>query len=101
MGESLKYSDRSHVRVATSLCVSPKNRRQYVLVETEHAKSWITRPEHIETEWGLKATVNWAIIGSDNGFLPGRRKAIIWSKAELLLIGPEEQTSPKFDVHIY
>ena len=27
-------------------------------------------------------------IGSDNGLSPGRRQAIIWTNAELLLIGP-------------
>ena len=34
------------------------------------------------THWGL------AIIGSDNGFSPGRRQAIIWTNAGILLIGP-------------
>ena len=29
-----------------------------------------------------------SIIGSDNGLSPGRRQAIIWSNAEILLIGP-------------
>ena len=28
------------------------------------------------------------IIGSDNGLSPGRRQAIIWTNAGLLLIGP-------------
>ena len=28
------------------------------------------------------------IIGSDNGLSPGRRQAIIWTKAGILLIGP-------------
>ena len=28
------------------------------------------------------------IIGSDNGLLPERRQAIIWTSAEILLIGP-------------
>ena len=28
------------------------------------------------------------IIGSDNGLSPGRRQAIIWTNARLLLIGP-------------
>ena len=30
------------------------------------------------------------IIGSDNGLLPGRRQAIIWTNAGILLIGPLE-----------
>ena len=29
-----------------------------------------------------------AIIGSDNGLSPGRRQAIIWTNAGILLIGP-------------
>ena len=28
------------------------------------------------------------IIGSDNGLSPGRRQAIIWTNARILLIGP-------------
>ena len=28
------------------------------------------------------------IIGSDSGFVPGRRQAIIWTSAGILLIGP-------------
>ena len=31
---------------------------------------------------------NLAIIGSDNGFSPGRRQAIIWTNDGILLIGP-------------
>ena len=30
------------------------------------------------------------IIGSDNGLSPGRRQAIIWTNAGILLIGPLE-----------
>ena len=35
----------------------------------------------------LYASVNWAIIGSDNGLLPTQRQAIIWTNAGILLIG--------------
>ena len=31
---------------------------------------------------------NLTIIGSDNGLSPVRRQAIIWTNAEILLIGP-------------
>ena len=34
--------------------------------------------------------VKMTIIGSDNGLSPGRRQAIIWTNAEILLIGPLE-----------
>ena len=35
----------------------------------------------------LYASVNQVSIGSDNGLSPGRRQAIIWTNAGLLLIG--------------
>ena len=31
---------------------------------------------------------NLTIIGSDNGLSPDRRQAIIWTNAEIMLIGP-------------
>ena len=34
--------------------------------------------------------VKLTIIGSDNGLAPGRRQAIIWTNAGILLIGPLE-----------
>ena len=43
------------------------------------------------THWGRVTHIyvsKLAIIGSDNGLSPGRRQAIIWTDAELLLIGP-------------
>ena len=33
---------------------------------------------------------NLTIIGSDNGLSPGRRQAIIWTNAGILLVGPLE-----------
>ena len=44
----------------------------------------------IEAEWRIYASLNWAIIGSDNGLSPVQREAIIWTNAEILLIGPSE-----------
>ena len=43
------------------------------------------------THWGRVTHVcvsNLTIIGSDNGLPPGRRQAIIWTNAKMLLIGP-------------
>ena len=34
------------------------------------------------------ASLNWVIIGSDNGLSPVRRQAIIWTNAGIMLIGP-------------
>ena len=44
--------------------------------------------QYIEAELRKYALVNWATIGSDNGLSPGRRQAIIWTNAGILLIGP-------------
>ena len=43
------------------------------------------------THWGRVTHIcvgNLTIIGSDNGTSPGRRQAIIWNNAGILLIGP-------------
>ena len=43
------------------------------------------------THWGRVTNIcvgNLTIIGSDNGLSPGRRQAIIWTNAGILLIGP-------------
>ena len=43
------------------------------------------------THWGRMMHIcgdNMTIIGSDNGSSPGRRQAIIWTNAWILLIGP-------------
>ena len=43
------------------------------------------------THWGRVTHIcvgNLTIIGSDNGLSPGRRQAIIWTSAEILLIEP-------------
>ena len=42
----------------------------------------------IEAKWRIYASANDVIIGSDNGLLPDRRQAIIWTNARILLIGP-------------
>ena len=44
-------------------------------------------------DWGRVTHIcvgNLAIIGSDNCLSPGRRHAIIWTDAGILLIGPSE-----------
>ena len=46
------------------------------------------RYQLIEAEWHIYASVNKAIIGSNNGLSPGRRQPIIWTKDAILLIGP-------------
>ena len=43
------------------------------------------------THWGRVTQIcvgKLTIIGSDNGLAPGRRQAIIWTNAGILLIGP-------------
>ena len=43
------------------------------------------------THWGRVTQIcisNLTIIGSGNGLSPGQRQAIIWTNAEILLIGP-------------
>ena len=56
-------------------------------------KRWQSLKMHLKglTHWGWVMHIcinNLIIIGSDNGLLPGRRQAIIWTNAGILLIGP-------------
>ena len=51
----------------------------------------ITISSLLLTHWGRVtqiSVVKLTIIGSDNGLSPGRRQAIIWTNAGILLIGP-------------
>ena len=45
--------------------------------------------------------INPIIIGSDNGLLPGRRQAIIWTNAGILLIGPLEMNLNEISIEIH
>ena len=50
----------------------------------EHQPLYLTHWGRVTHIWVGKLT----IIGSDNGMSPGRRQAIIWTNAGILLIGP-------------
>ena len=47
----------------------------------------ITLLNSLKTGWRIYASVNWCIIGSDNGLSPVRRQAITWTSDESLSIG--------------
>ena len=56
---------------------------------------------HSWTHWGWVTHIcvgNLTIIGSDNGLSPGRRQAIIWTNAAILLI--EIQTFSFMKIHL-
>ena len=58
--------------------------------ERYHALGHTVLPFYL-THWGRVTHIcvsKLAIIGSDYGLSPGRRQAIIWTNAGLLLIGP-------------
>ena len=52
---------------------------------TRHQTYRIPKRTNQLTQWGHGTNTN---IGSDNGLSPGRRQAIIWTNAGILLIGP-------------
>ena len=59
---------------------------------------------HILTHWGRATHIcvgKLTIIGSDNGLSPGPRKAIIWTNAGILLIGPLGTNFNEFVVEIH
>ena len=54
-----------------------------VLIENALFFDWL-----IEAEWRVYASVNYAIIDSDNGLSPDRRQPIIWTNDGLLSMWP-------------
>ena len=56
------------------------------------------------SHWG-RVTHIWVskltIIGSENGLAPGRRQAIIWTNAGILLIGPLETNLSEVLIKVY
>ena len=72
--------------------VSYKGKIWGVFVQSRSALSspFVTRLLYL-THWGRATHIcvgKLTTIGSDNGLLPGRRQAIIWTNARVLLIGP-------------
>ena len=62
----------------------------YVRKSYAHS-SYVAKMGITLTHWGRVTHIcvgNLTIIGSDTGLSPGRRQAIIWTNAGLLLIGP-------------
>ena len=56
------------------------------------------------THWGWETHIcvgNLTIIGPDNGLSPGRRQAIIWTNAGILLIGPLGTNFSEILIEIY
>ena len=81
------------VRVATMITKRYKFWRK---IETSYEKKMamllcVLYEQICLTHWGRVTHIcvsNLTIIGSDNGLSPGRRQAIIWTNAGILLIGP-------------
>ena len=64
---------------------------------------WVRLIIHALTHWGRVTYIcvsKLTIIGSENGFSPGRRQAIIWTNDGILLIGPLETYFSKILIEI-
>ena len=71
----------------SSKCKIFKNASKCIICEMS---AILSRGDEL-THWGRVTHIcvsKLAIIGTDNGLLPGRRQAIIWTKAGILLIEP-------------
>ena len=68
-------------RFIPSWCWGITEKKRAQIIPKQYKVSHWVRATHI---WVGKLTT----IGSDNGLSPGRRQAIIWTIAEILLIGP-------------
>ena len=68
------------------------------------AKHRLSSKTHGLTHWGRVTHIcvsKLIIIGSDNGLSPGRRQAIIWTNAGILLIGPLATNFSEILIEIY
>ena len=73
-------------RACISKCRSQSNIDIRPLCDTNHHSKTFARLTH----WGRATHIcvgKLTIIGSDNGLSPGRRQAIIWTSAGILLVG--------------
>ena len=65
---------------------------------------WYSTPTSLSlTHWGRVTHIcvgKQTIIGSDNGLSPGRRQAIIWTNAGILLIGVSETNFSEISIKI-
>ena len=65
----------------------------FKMTATSRWSQWVNslKPDETLTHWGRVTHIcisKLTIIGSDNGLSPGRRQAIIWTNAGIMLIGP-------------
>ena len=74
------------------LCMGACNgRRCYIAISSPIGCAHTQNDTWLITHWGRVTYIcvsNLTIIGSDNGLPPGRRHAIIWTNAGILLIEP-------------
>ena len=80
---------------AKTVFVGNKDRWLYIIENAIEIHEYFSfknnRNERVLTHWGRVTHIcvsKQTIIGSDNGLSPGRRQAIIWTNAGILLIGP-------------
>ena len=82
----------THSANAFGLCLSLNFASDFVLPHVTNTSVYVNTDSLVLlTHWGRVTHIcvgNLTIIGSDNGLSPGRRQAIAWINAGLLLIGP-------------
>ena len=81
----------------TSIIIKLDIKMKIKICQEMHLKMWCTKWNsfslglNVLTYWGRVTHIcvnKLTIIGSDNGLSPGRRQAIVWTNAGILLIGP-------------
>ena len=88
MSLNIKIQDGRHLLISFFVCFKPYN-PHYLLNFTRETRF----QQYVFISCGIVSCIltcvgKLTIIGSDNGLSPGRRQAIIWTNAGILLIGP-------------
>ena len=92
-GKQERSKGCSHSRAGVRFkCCFRMHEGYLTIIRWGNINRFISSTPYVElTHWGRVThicVVKLTIIGSDNGLSPGRRQAIIWTNAGILLIGP-------------
>ena len=79
--------------ILVHMCVMAAVVQSTMVTITYPTLCYLTEIRNFLTHWGRVAHIcvgNLTIVASDNGLSPGRRQAIIWTNAGILLVGSLE-----------
>ena len=90
-GEGMSWWWFERVHYSANICLRAECQSVICSSDCKAETCYVSKRSAVLTHWSRETHIcvgNLTIIGSDNGLSPGRRQAIIWTNAGILLIGP-------------